>query len=89
LSKDWNSSRQLALVFSTHEDQRDDSPVMDAVAILFNASDQDVEFALPYDLPASMLQRFSSALEGSGEAGPGRWSVAARSLLLVSTELDA
>ncbi|MEE4219365.1 MAG: glycogen debranching protein GlgX [Xanthomonadales bacterium] len=89
LAQDWNSNRQLALVFSTHGDQRDDAPVIEAVAILFNASGEEVEFALPYDLPDSMQQRFSSATESSGKKGPGRWSVAARSLLLVSSELDA
>jgi glycogen operon protein len=89
LPQDWNSSRQLALVFSAHEDQKDSSPVVEAVAILFNASDEDVEFALPYDLPPDLVMQFSSARQGSGKTGFGMWSVAARSLVLLSSELDA
>ena len=89
LDSDWNSNRQLALVFSTHEDQRDDSPVVDAVAILFNASRKDVEFTLPYDLPPVQEARFSSAPGTSENKGVGRWLVAANSLLLVSGKLDA
>ena len=88
LASDWNSNRQLALVFSIHEDQKDDSPVVEAVAILFNASQQDVEFALPYDLPSKQEARFSSAPAISRQTGLGSWLVAARSLLLVSGKLD-
>ena len=88
LSRDWNSNRQLALVFSTHPDQKDSSPVVEAVAILFNASDEDVEFALPYDLPPDLVMQFSSAVKGSGKTGFGLWSVAARSLVLLASELD-
>lgn len=86
LPHDWNSSRHLALVYSTHEDQKNSSPVVEAVAVLFNASDRDVEFALPYDLPGDMAMQFSSALKGSGKTGFGLWSVAARSLLLLGSE---
>ena len=89
LPHDWNSSRQLALVFSTHEDQKDASPVVEAVAVLFNASDRDVEFALPYDLPGDMTMQFSSAERGSGKTGFGLWMVAARSLLLLNSDSDA
>jgi glycogen operon protein len=88
LESDWNSNRQLALVFSAHEDQKDDSPVVEAVAILFNASKTSVEFALPRDLPPEQTARFSSAPGISKNVGPGRWSVAARSLLLVSGKLN-
>jgi glycogen operon protein len=89
LPHDWNSSRQLALVFSTHEDQKDASPVVEAVAVLFNASDRDVEFALPYDLPGDMAMQFSSAEQGSGKTGFGLWMVAARSLLLLNSDSNA
>jgi glycogen operon protein len=89
LDRDWNSNRQLALLFSTHPDQRDASPVVEAVAILFNASEQDVEFALPYGLPENMELRFSSAPERTAPAGPGCWSVAAHSILLLTGEADA
>ena len=88
-ARDWNSSRQLALVFSTHADQKDDSPVVEAVAILFNASGEDIEFALPYDLPSGMMMQFSSARNSCGKTGFGLWSVAARSLALLSSELHS
>jgi len=87
LDSDWNSNRQLALVFSTHEDQKDVSPVVEAVAILFNASEQNAEFTLPSDLPAEQEIRFSSAPGISRNNGSGKWLVAARSLLLVSGKL--
>ncbi|MBT8039173.1 MAG: glycogen debranching protein GlgX [Xanthomonadales bacterium] len=86
LPHDWNSSRQLALVFLTHPDQKDASPVTGAVAILFNASDSMIEFALPYDLPDKLELKFSSALEGSGQVDAGCWSVAAHSVLLLVSE---
>ena len=86
LPNDWNGSRQLALVFSAREDQQDVSPVVEAVAVLFNASDEDVEFALPYDLPPNLEMQFASAREGSGKTGFGLWLVAARSLVLLSSE---
>ena len=89
LDQDWNSNRQLALLFSTHPDQRDDSPVVEAVAILFNASERDVVFALPYGLPERMEPRFSSAPGATVPAGPGCWSVAARSILLLTGEAGA
>ena len=83
---DWNSSRRLALVFSVRADQKDNSPVIDAVAILFNATDEAVEFALPYELPGGMAPRFSSTEEDVESVAQGRWSVAARSLLLLASE---
>ena len=89
LDQDWNSNRQLALLFSIRPDQRDVSPIVEAVAILFNASEQDVEFALPYGLPERMDLRFSSAPERTVAAGPGCWSVAAHSILLLTGEADA
>ena len=89
LEQDWNSNRQLALLFSTHPDQRDDSPIVEAVAILFNASDREVEFALPYGLPECMEVRFSSTPGRTAAAGAGCWSVGAHSILLLTGETDA
>jgi glycogen operon protein len=88
-SEDWNSSRQLALVFSIRSDQKDDSPVNDAVAILFNASDQPIDFMLPGGLPDDMALKFSSALQNDERAENRCWSVAARSLLLLASEAGA
>ena len=80
---DWNSGRQLALLFATRADQKDDSPVLEAVALLFNAREEDVEFRLPDGMPADWRQLFSSSPD-NGPGGSGdRWSVAARSLVLL------
>lgn len=86
-AEDWNSSGQLALLFSTREDQKDDSPVLEAVAVLFNASDNDVEFTLPEHMPPAWRLRFSSCREPIGGGGRN-WSVASRSLSLLSSELN-
>jgi glycogen operon protein len=88
-SEDWNGSGQLALLFSTHDDQKDDSPVTGAVAVLFNASDEDVGFSLPDDMPPGWRVRFSSCETSPAPGADGRWSVASRSLMLLSSELEA
>lgn len=82
---DWNGGQRLVLLYSTHADQKDDSPVVEAVALLFNAAAGDAEFSLPPDLPPGWRMRFSSS-PGTAPLGAGRWNVAGRSLLLVSSE---
>ncbi len=81
--QDWNSGRRLALLFSTRADQKDDSPVLEAVAVLFNASTEDAVFELPSNLPPGCRVRFSSSPDGGERVGDGRWLVAARSLVLL------
>jgi len=85
-SQDWNSGRRLALRFSTRADQVDESPVLEAVAVLFNASAEDAVFELPAQMPAGWRQAFSSCPENGPLDGAGRWSVAARSLVLLRAE---
>jgi glycogen operon protein len=87
-AEDWNSSGQLALLFSTHEDQKDDSPVMEAVAVLFNASDKDVEFCLPAAMPPNWRLRFSSERNGAAEPQKGKCLVVSRSLALLTSQAE-
>lgn len=85
LQGDWNGGQRLTLLYSTHAEQKDESPVVEAVALLFNAAAEDAEFSLPPDLPPGWRMRFSSS-SGTAPLGAGRWKVAGRSLLLVSSE---
>ena len=89
LPEDWNGTHQLALLFSSHEDQKDESPIVEAVALLFNGSTEDLAFSLPEDLPPNMKLRFSSAPDNGRDGVSGPWSVAARSLLLLTGELES
>jgi pullulanase/glycogen debranching enzyme len=85
---DWNGGQRLALLYSTHADQKVDSPVVEAVALLFNAAVEDAEFILPADLPPDWSLRFSSS-PSTTPLGAGRWKVAGHSLLLVSSEAES
>ena len=87
--EDWNSGRRLALLFSTRADQKDDSPVLEAVAVLFNASAEDTVFELPAEMPYAWRQLFSSSPDNGPVGQAGRWSVAARSLVLLRGERPA
>ena len=88
LARDWNSGRVLALVYSNHPDQKDDSPINHAVAVLFNASKNDVEFELPLDLPEDLDLQFSSDPANHRRNGSGVWSVASRSLVLLASPVE-
>jgi glycogen operon protein len=85
LQGDWNGGQQLTLLYSTHVGQKENSPVVEAVAILFNAAEEAVRFALPEGLPPAWVARFCSCPETAG-TGVGRWRLAGRSLLLVTSE---
>ena len=83
--EDWNGSRQLALLFSTHPDQQKDSPVTETVAILFNATGRAVRFMMPDDLPPGWKIRFYSGERWPASERDGEWRLAPRSLLLVTS----
>jgi glycogen operon protein len=85
---DWDTEQGLALLYSCHADQKDDSPVCEAVAILLNAHPEDVEFRLPEGLPPDWTMEFCSS-PATKPLGPGRWRLAGRSLLLVTSALEA
>jgi hypothetical protein len=84
---DWDTEQRLALLYSSHADQKDDSPVCEAVAILLNAHLEDVEFRLPEGLPPDWTMEFCSS-PTTKPLGPGRWRLAGRSLLLVTSVLE-
>ena len=85
--EDWDTEQRLALLYSCHADQKDDSPVCDAVAILLNAHPDDVEFRLPAGLPPDWTMEFCSS-PATKPLGPGCWRLAGRSLLLVTSALE-
>jgi len=86
---DWSQEQRLALLFSCHADQKDKSPISEATAILFNASEHDTLFVLPPGLPAAWNVRFSSCVEPPELLGIGSWNLSARSILLVTSGRDS
>jgi glycogen operon protein len=87
LHDDWNGSKKLALLFSTHTEQKDSSPVVEAVAILFNASKKNTVFKMPTELPLDWKVRFTSSESVPESMGAGQWKMAPHSLMLLTTKL--
>jgi glycogen operon protein len=83
--KDWNGEHCLTLLFSCHADQKDDSPVIEAVAILYNAAPADTLFILPPGLPPEWSVGFSSSVAAPVSRADGAWMLTARSLALMTT----
>jgi isoamylase len=81
---DWNGEQRLALLFSCHADQKDDSPVHEAVAILYNAAPSETLFTLPPGLPLQWDIRFTSSVLPPAVQADGSWLVPARSLALLT-----
>ncbi len=86
--EDWGGGKKLALLFSCHPDQKDESPIIEAVALLFNASKKDQVFKLPPGLPPEWSVQFSSSDSPPESAEPGQWLLKARSLALVTSKLS-
>jgi len=84
LAEDWSDERRLALLFSCRADQKDESPIVEAVAILYNAAPKETEFRLPSGLPAEWELRFSSSVDVPTALGDSTWKLAARSVVLVT-----
>ena len=82
---DWGSEQRLVLLFSCYPDQKDSSPVSEAVAILCNAAPRRTLFTLPPDLPGDWGVRFSSSAEPPGRQASASWLLAARSMALLTT----
>jgi glycogen operon protein len=85
---DWSVGKRLTLLFSCHDDQKDSSPVVEAVAILFNAAARRAVFRLPTGLPAEWTVLFSSSVPQPGSVGTGCWELPAHSLMLVGSAID-
>jgi len=85
---DWNGGKRLTLLFSCHEDQKDNSPVTEAAAMLFNAAAGHAVFKLPRGLPARWTVLFSSSVPPPKAVGKGRWMLPAHSLMLVGGAMD-
>jgi glycogen operon protein len=81
---DWNGEQRLALLFSCHADQKDNSPVHEAVAILYNAATSETLFTLPPGLPLQWDIRFTSSVLPPAVQADGSWLVPARSLALLT-----
>jgi hypothetical protein len=82
--EDWNGEQRLALLFSCHADQKNDSPIVEAVAILFNATTHDAFFVLPPELPPQWSVCFSSSVVAPVPGSDGSCLLAARSLALLT-----
>ncbi len=82
---DWSGEQRLALLFSCHADQKNDSPVIEAVAILYNAAPEETLFTLPPGVPAGWTVRFSSNRDRLDACGTGSWKVPARCTVLVTS----
>jgi hypothetical protein len=72
-----------------HPDQKDSSPVSDAVAILFNASKKITRFRLPAGLPPDWKLRFTSSEPCPESVGPAEWVLAPHSIMLVSSQFES
>jgi glycogen operon protein len=82
---DWNREQRLALLFSCRADQKDDSPIVEAVAILYNAAPVEATFMLPGGLPPDWDVRFYSGIAPPESPGGGAWTLSARSVLLLTS----
>ena len=85
---DWATGQQLSLFFTCHEEQHEYSPVTHAIAILYNASVEEVVFTLPSGLSESWALRFFSSAERPAEESPGQLRLAARTLVLATMAID-
>jgi glycogen operon protein len=85
---DWSREQCLALLFSCHETQEDDSPVAEGLAILYNAAPVDTLFSLPPGLPPSWNIRFASSRREPAAQGDSAWLLEARSLALLTTAAE-
>jgi hypothetical protein len=88
VESDWATGRQLSLFFTCHEEQHEYSPVTHAIAILYNASMEEVVFTLPSGLSESWVLRFFSSEARPAEEHPGKWKLAARTMVLATMAIE-
>jgi hypothetical protein len=74
------------LLFSCHADQKDASPITEAVVILYNAAPIDTAFKLPEGLPPEWKVLFYSGSETPGSSSGTCWRLSAQSILLAISD---
>jgi len=82
---DWNGGHQLALLFSVHEKQKKKSPVVEGIAILYNASSERAAFTLPTGTTPGWELKFFSSDAPPHRLAELQWELEARSLVLMTT----
>jgi isoamylase len=82
---DWGREQRLALLYSCHETQEDDSPVAEGLVIFYNAAQVDTLFSLPPGLPPAWNIRFASSAREPVARADKAWLLEARSLALLTT----
>ncbi len=82
---DWEGQQCLALLYACRADQKGDSAIGEAVAILFNAAPAEVLFTMPAAGIPDWRLRFSSADPAPRVQQGGHLRLPARSLVLLST----
>lgn len=85
---DWARGQQVALFYTCHEQQHAYSPVTHAIAILYNASSEEVLFTLPSGLVSEWMLRFCSSDVPPAEPNPGQWRLPPRCMILATMGID-
>jgi isoamylase len=86
--EDWSNGHQVALFYTCHEEQQENSPVTHAIAILYNASLEDKQFKLPSGLCDDWLLRFFSSAQAPDQSDSGEIEIPARSMVLATMNID-
>jgi glycogen operon protein len=79
---DWETEQHLALLFSCHSGQTEESPIEEAVAILYNAAPTATVFSLPEGLPPDWKVLFYSGSETLDSSAGACWTLCAHSIAL-------
>jgi isoamylase len=85
---DWDRGLQVALFYTCHEQQHAYSPVTHAIAVLYNASSEEVAFTLPSGLASDWVRRFCSSDVPPAEPNPGQWRLPSRCMVLATMGID-
>lgn len=86
---DWEQGQQVSLFFTCHEQQHEYSPVTHAIAILFNASLEEVSFTLPSGLSSEWEMRFFSSELPPERETPSQWRLGPRSIVLATMGIES
>lgn len=86
--KDWANGQQISLFFTRHEGPHENSPIKQAMAILFNASPRATVFTLPDGLSADWALRFFSSEQAPIAGSSHHWELEASTIALASMGAD-